>query len=494
MDNSRPLVPAFLKNIDRKLLLNNPSVWSARTHLVLYFSFLFAAILVLFCMLIYTDARQNSNVEILTGFVVVIAIISFIFWLIYLLRFNVFKRFGKWEAGDGLRTFGLFFINILVFVAIPFIPTTIETFMANRQFSDEELVRDVNELNINANLLEHDRLPLEWKADTFNIFKSTYELGKMGDTIWNSNVPMKENFEPNNFNISDRELITKLDFADSLIKVNDALYIFFTVPDYIYVTAYNVDDTNNAKKLGKKEIYDAAIKNYKKPDVAKLTSRMDELKKKYAYYGGTYYYGTEYSAPDGQSNYETFIKKKYSLNKINSTIETVAQKKFRWDNAWSFLAHLMYYFTLILSLLVFIFRHSTKKTFFLSILAGVVLAIITSLFAVMLGGNEQSFFVLMILYFIAFAVLGFSVSAAKTRTLFQGIGLNFFLFALPFMPLLLTGFYFECLTVDKYQNGIYDHRMLYYFYAEVIGFVLLVALIEPVFKRLYRNWYSLPEE
>ena len=321
MDNSRPFVPAFLKDIDRKLLLNNPSVWSARTHLVLYFSILFAAMLALFCVLIYNDARQNSNAAILTGFVVVISIIGFIFWLIYLLRFNVFKRFGNWEAGDGLRTFGLFFINVLVIVAIPFIPSYVETFMANRQFSDIELVNDVNELNKNANLLEHDRLPLKWQADTFNIFKSTYEVVKVGDTIWNSNLPIETIYRANYFNISDRELPTKLEYADSSLKVNDSFYIVFNIPDYIYVSAYNVEDANGIKKLGKKEIYNEAIKNYRKPNVAKLTARMSELKKKYESFGNDYYYNGNDNYNNGNNDYKTFISKKYDLYGIDNTIQ-----------------------------------------------------------------------------------------------------------------------------------------------------------------------------
>ena len=490
MDNSRPYVPAFLKNIDRKLLLNNPSVWSARTHLVLYFSVLFAVPLTLLCILFYTDARQNNDIEILIGFVIIIAIVGFIFWLIYLLRFNVFKRFGNWEPWDGLRTFLLYFISVLVIVALPFIPISVETFTANRQFSDAELVQDVNELNINANLLEHDRLPKQWTVDTFNIFKQTYEVVTPGDTIFNTTIPAVAEYQPHKFNITDKELTSRIEYADSTLKINDSTYFIFTLPNYVYVSPYNLDDETAIKKLGKKEMYNAVIKNYTKPDVTKLTARMKELKNKYASAGNDYYNGYD----DGNNSFETYISKKYSLYAINNTIERVAQKKYRWHNDWSFIVHFMYYATLILSLLVFIFRHSTKKTFFLSVLVAVILVIITSLFIVMLGSNLKSFFILMILYFITFAVIGFSVSAAKTRTVFQGIGLNFFLFALPIMPFLLTSFYFESIIKNEYEIDVYRSKMQYYIYAELIGFILLLILIEPLFKKLYRNWYSLPQE
>ena len=494
MDNSRPFVPAFIRKFDRKLLLKNPSVWSARTHLVLYFSILFTTLLALLCVLFYADARQDSSVWALTGFVVVIVIIGFIFWLIYLLRFNVFKRFGNWEPWDGLRTFLLYFINVLVIVAIPFVPSAIETFMANSQFSDAELVNDVNELNINANVLEYDRLPKDWKADTFHIFKSTYEVIKPGDTIISSTIPAVVEYKQHNINITDRELESRINNADSSLKVNDSLYIMFTVPDYLYVNVYNMEGVKNANLFDKKEIYYAVQKNYGAANKTKLNTRMEELKKKYASTKSNFYANDDYSQPNDENAYKVFIQKKYSLSKIKYCIQDVAEKKFRWKNSYTFYLHFIFYTTLIFSLLVFIFRHSTKKTFFLSVLTAVVLAIITSLIIVMLGGSETSFFILMILYFVTFAVMGFSVSAAKTRTVFQGIGLNFFLFALPVIPLLLTSFYFERIANQNIYDGIYTYRVQYYFYAEIIGFILLLVLIEPVFKKLYTLWYSSPEE
>src|SRR5882757_3315149 len=103
--NKRPLVPSFLQKIDEQLLRDKPNAWSARTHLVIWFSFLFAVALSLFCYLAFFDARQYFNTGSWATFIGLIAFIGFVFWLIFLLRFNVFKRYGNWFAWDGMKSF-----------------------------------------------------------------------------------------------------------------------------------------------------------------------------------------------------------------------------------------------------------------------------------------------------------------------------------------------------------------------------------------------------
>lgn len=491
MDSSRPLVPSFIKKIDRKLLLNSPSVWSTRTHLVLYFSVLFAAIVSLFCLLIYRDARVGSGTEILIGFLTLISFIGFIFWLIYLLRFNVFKRYGNWITGDGIRTFALFFVNILALVAIPFIPLYIESAMANKQYTAEELVNDINELNINANRLEYDLLPTYWKMDTLRIVTRSYTIDRVSkDTIWESVGPSDNVYNGNTKYATEKDKDIDLANADSIIKKNDSLYYLYTAPDYTPVSCYTLNNFSSVKIKNNLAIYNEAIKNYTKPDREALTKRMKLLEQKYHTSEFDYqYYG------DIETEHTQIISKKYKLRDINNTIDTIANKKYQWKDALPISLHLMFYFTLVLSLLVFIFRHSTVKTFFLSLLATVILSILTSLFIVMTSGNVDTLFILFILYFIIFAILGFSTISAKTRSIIQGIGLNLFLFGLPFMPLVITAYYFEIKDREnRYGNYIYTDRTPYYIAAEIIGFALLLILIEPLFKRLYKAWYATPEE
>jgi hypothetical protein len=49
-----------------------------------------------------------------------------------------------------------------------------------------------------------------------------------------------------------------------------------------------------------------------------------------------------------------------------------------------------------------------------------------------------------------------------------------------------------------YNNGTYteqpDNSALYYLIAEIAGSLILFILVQPLFKKLYRKWYSAPEE
>jgi hypothetical protein len=523
MDSSRPLVPAFIKKIDRKLLLNSPSVWSARTHLVLFFGLLFAALLTLFCVLVFKDVRQESSVEIISGFVALICFIGFVFWLIYLLRFNVFKRYGNWINGDGVRSFTLFFINILIMVAIPFIPSGVETYMANKQFASAEMVKNVNELNINLNKICYNKLPLKFKQTIVTGVVGRYELNESdhsNDTslIWRSGYDdnlvaavdaVKSGAteavddvieEDENTNYVNKTYINIKDFtfekqkADSIKMLNDTTFISYEYPDYVYARGYNFNDTDDKAVLGSKEIYNIAIKDYTKNNIDSLVKNVKTIVAKYVLKDKYDY--NRYTDVEKETYYE-FIRRTYNINNFNNATGDILRKKYMWDKDWKIFFRLMYYFTLAISLLVFIFRHSTIKTFFLTALFAVVLAIATALFISLFHFNGSHLLGAMLFYYCIFAALGLSTKMSNKRNLIKGIGLNLFLFALPILPLIMTGFYFEVTDGYRYNydgNRTYLDKEIYYFYAEVIGFLLLIILLEPLFKKLYRAWYAAAEE
>jgi hypothetical protein len=492
MDNSRPLVPNFLKKIDRSLLLKSPSVWSTRTHLVLFFGLLFAAILTVFCVIVFRDGRQNNNMEILLGFTALISTVGFIFWLIYLLRFNVFKRYGNWVKGDGIRTFALFFVNILLMVTIPFIPLVTESFMANNQFSDAELISDINEMNINANRLQYDRLPKFWESDTLLGVTPKIKIDEITkDTTWLSITPNDENFRPNTTYIPIDEIDDRLLQQDSIVKINDSTFVTYECPRYAYVHSYNYNSNSEEGIMDNVNIYNAAIKNYQKPNRVALLKRMEAFKTKYN--SNDSYYENNLTATDKEETFEEYIKRIYSLQEINNIVDRIFLKKHEWKREYLAYLHVIFWLTLITTLLLFTFRHTTIKTFFLTALTGVVLAILSGLFIAFTNGRDITFYMLMICYFILFTFISFTIK--KTRTLLHGISLNFFFFTLPIIPLIIASFYLELNYknyYDRYHH--YFNKTPYYIGAEIIGFILLLILIEPLFKKLYRAWYAAPEE
>lgn len=498
--SKRPLVPSFLQKIDDKLLRNKPGVWATRTHLVLYFVAALALLLFVFCYAAFFDAKQYSSIGSWNVFISLVAFVGFVFWLIYLLRFNVFKRYGNWSAMDGIRDFTLYFVSIAAMVAVCFLPSAVETMRANQQFGNEEIVNDINEINTNACKLEYSTLPLEWSADTCRIVNSLAVTPSSDDAVvTDTAVVVLEHPLPYisyQHTIDTAELRNKLIDADSVIKINDSLYVFYECPQYVFVSSYTADEYSKVKMLGNADIYYSIIKNYKKPDRVALLKRMDELKAKYAV--NSLYYDRDYNTIELNDSYDTRINKKYDLVRIGNGIDNAVRKKQAWLNDWQMYLRVFYYITLLLTMLVFIFRHTTVKTFFLSVLTAVLLAIITGLMVLVSQGDEVTGLSFMIVYYAVFAILALSIFKSSLRRAVQGIALNLFLFATPFLPITLVALN-EAMYYNRYAYDINEIReprqtALYFLIAEIAGSVILVILIQPLFKKLYRKWYSAPEE
>lgn len=504
-------MPAFLQKFDDKLLRNKPGIWQTRTHFVLFFTLLFAAVLSLFCFLVFFDARQYSTLSGWVTFTVLVALIGFVFWLIYLLRFNVFKRFGNWYALDSVKNFALYFISIGLIVSVCFIPSLIQTFRANQQFGDNEIVKDINELNITACKLEYDMLPLKWVASKYKVEGSIGETGvtlvaPASDTVVTETITTDTvaraiidsgNLSYNYIHIKDLE--ERLRGEDSVVKVNDSVYVFYQCPNYNFVSSYRADEYTGSKIMTSAKLYRSIIRNYTKPDRAALEKRLRELKEKWAVnsrWYGSYYndYDLTYNSND---SYETKIKKKYNLYNIGNGIDNAVDKKYEWKRDWSVYLRVFYYVTLVLTLLLFIFRHSTVKTFFLSLLTAVVLAILTGLIMLVdYSGDETSLISFIVVYYIIFAALALTVFGAAIRRAVQGIGLNIFMFMTPFMPVVFLALNDAMHRARYYEPGYIDrprHTEMDYFIAEIIGAVLLFVLIELLFKKLYRKWFAAPE-
>jgi hypothetical protein len=495
--NKRPFLPAFLQNFDDKLLHTKPSTWSARAHLVLYFALLFGLVLAAFCFLVFFDAKQNSSLGGWATLVSLIAFIGFVFWLIFLLRFNVFKRFGNWFAWDGLKSFALYFTSIGAMVAVCFIPLSIASLRANQQFGNIEIVNDINDMNTIACQLEYKLLPAEWDADTCMV-KNRTGIVAMPDTVTEPVAEDISYLHLNSYRIIDSaELSTMIKTTDSLVKLNDSLYIFYKCPDYQFVSSYLAGKHSSAKILSSKDIYYAVLKNYKAPaNTTLLKKRMEELKTKYAvnsYYSSNYEFEVSYNEKD---NYTTKINKKYNLPNIGQGIDNIVQKKYAWAEDWDIYLRIFYYTTMLLTLLVFIFRHTTVKTFFLSVLTSVVLFIITSLLMVLSNGSETSVYSFMIVYYGIFAIVALSLFTAGSRRAVQGIGLNLFVLLTPFIPLIFMALN---TAIDRNSTGYYVRASyktteLYFSISEIAGGLIFLILLEPLFRKLYRKWYAAPGE
>ncbi len=508
MASARAFVPKFLQKFDSKLLLRNPSVWSARTHLVLYFFLLFGVVCSAIAFLYFKDARGNQNVEVFTAFTVIVALIAMVFWLIFLLRFNVFKRFGKLSFFEGVVIYLLYFINTGMIVLIPFLPAIVQSYCANRQFSSDEIVKDVNHLNVMLTKLEFENLPKYWDKNYYVVTSDSTLLNRGTematiavdavaevDTVVASNA--NEAYEDSrpfynrNFTYIDAGAIDEYRMnGDSIVQENDTSFILFQAPglQFVEVNSYSSDQINLAL-FTNREIYNVA-RSTSKSNAAVMQDSIKYYKAKYADIDGHYLNNYGYYDQNNTGYFEK-IKEKYKISPTGGVISDILDRKNFLLSEVEIFIRVWYYPTLFLSLLIFIFRHTTVKTFFFSILAAVILAILTGLVISVTSRMEEIMFLnILFAYSILFGVLSVVGLTAKRRLFVFGMSIGFFLISIPMLPLLGRLIYLYKRRFELNYEGFDEHNFTY----EIAGFVLLLFVIQFLVGWLYRKWYALPQE
>lgn len=514
----RPFVPGFLKKSDTRLLLNKPDTWSTRVHLVLWYSLLFCGLLVLLFLFFPFDARDYSSVATWSSLTGILCFIGLIVWLIFLLRFNVFKRFGIQKRGDGLKTFLLFFVGMCAIVFPAYVPSIIESARTSQQYKKAEVIKDINEINKKICQLEYNILPLKWKADTLKLVEYKYVTSapSQPDEAVVDSVAVASPViiaEQGWTRIDTGELRQKLEYSDSLVKLKDSLYIEYTCPDYVFVDADDMHSNHIFKRRYRSRdfnkeltinnsiwIYYNLLKNF--TPVKEKEKTLNELKvllAKYRYVN-PYGYTTSYSDDYNKLSYLEKINQKYQTYDVNTGLRNICDKKYRWNSRdLPVYLRFFFYIAFTLTILLFIFRHGTIKAFFLSFLVVIVLSILSGIMIAFSNGDEKSFFAFCLFYYVLFGIIAL-VQGSTTRSTVKGIALYIFTFVTPYVPILITGFYYAILRAsyrENYDNMVYRrmfrHEELHLFIAEIAGIVLFIILLGPLFKRLYRKWYALPE-
>jgi hypothetical protein len=492
MHSKRPLALGFINKLDQQLLINKPSTWSTRIHLVGYYTVGFILLMFLVGFAIPSDPREEGSLGSWITLASIISCLGLIIWIIYLLRFNVFKRFGKQGRFNGLQTFLFYFLSVGLFVLIPFVPSMIETIKANNKYKYDGIAGDINNINLKLVQLEHDSLDLNWERSTLvydpaRSISEELEYSETGGRILPTNDTARFYSEITN--------------ADSVKKLNDTAYILFKCPDFVFANNWRLEENSNVRLLSSIDIYRKVLEKYTAPvDRKALENELQVLMKKYNI-GKSY----SYMYSDGQrEERHARVYDRREISMLNNYISNVVDKMTRWNESHQkdFLM-IFYYITLSITLLLFAFRHSTARTFFLTLLAGTIMLILTGLIlSTIRFRSEIAPLVIILVYFVVFGIVAFSILSSKVRTAFKGIGLNLFLALTPFIPLTITGLVYASLReyyvnkhdfYDKYHELTKDQN-LHFSLSQVAGFVLLLLLIQPVFKRLYRKWFALGEE
>jgi hypothetical protein len=187
------------------------------------------------------------------------------------------------------------------------------------------------------------------------------------------------------------------------------------------------------------------------------------------------------------------------IRSIEEGLENISFRKYFWSGkAIEVFFRIWFYTVLGLSLLIFVFRHSTTKVFFLSLFVSVLLMMISGLLGAFLSLEEIGIYTLIFLYILMFFISTFSIFKSTRKSIIQGIALNLFTLVIGFLPLIIVFYYNEIIS-SRYGDSP-DYYSYYAEFevriqvAEVVGIMLLIILIPTLIYKAYRKWYALPDE
>lgn len=506
----RPLVPAPLNRLDQWLLKNYPDIWSARTHLVLWFMLLLYVFIAAFSLLISDDPRTRSEMEYWCTAAGLLSFVGMVLWFIYLFRFNVFKRFGNLVTGDRLRTFMQYYITFVVMAAIVFVPLWVDQVKTKVVYSDDEIIRDVNKMNYYYNVAERGSFKVISDQDTVLLSTaSPRELRALG--LYQYVDSIYDNYYPSRFRMFKRlEMENQIASADSSRKLGNVGYIFYSMANLVFIGTGRADDFSMEYIKSKRDLYDTVYNRTPGITPADALRRAEEIAAKYRdpEDDNYSYYNEMMSADEAAINYyddpQAFMNVKHRIYAIDSGIYHITSRMHPFGvSGWWFIMLAVFYVALGLTLVLFGFRHMTVRTFFFTLLAGIVITIITALFFAMLRGNQFSTFaVVYLLYFVAFFAISFTIPYSKVRSLVKGIALNFSMLMVMPVPVIIAAMYYEIAEKRYYATHGYENIIYPVFpeknfvmgLTQVIGAVVLLVLVTFYFSKRYRQWYAQPEE
>lgn len=456
-------------NLYQKFLTRYPLLWNTRAfvmipallllHLLFYLSGLFS----ISNLAELDDFRVRSDGD-TWGLSVMISVLTLVLWLVFYLRNNAFKSFYPLPKGRLLSEFLL--LIVIVFLAISF-PFTHQQGREDGVIRVSKNVDAVKEINT-ANLAQHF-LPYDY--DDFAVERSCDTLARYGeysDRYVPDSVPREHSYLHycRQAISSDRKGVLnqfELDaIAEKWLREGKKDSVTAVIEDYLaMVRKYGGDYRFNAEKHVQ-EIFST-------PRFL-VTGRLSA-------------YGNENTDDEYVGYFE-----------VNRALSNVSMVYLREDNSDMLLV--LSYFAVCFALLIFSFRITKLRTWFIALIA---MGVYLILFSVMLGMGMAhtpeaagALFILVSLLCLAFSI--FSIRS-RTSKLYAGIGLLFFTWTLPsLLPI------FGVLQEDhSYKPGhrpgafarwIDDHWPVFM----TVNLFIVLIITSLVIIPLARKWQACPEE
>jgi hypothetical protein len=527
----RPLAPAFINRLDKWLLLNYPTLWATRVHLFLWYALIGYAVIYGTFRILPDDPRHRSSLEEHQVVVGLLAALGIILWLIYLLRFNTFKRFGQPNPLAPALQLLLFCCVFFIASFSIMLPAFVEHQSARSEYTADELTDAVNQINYCVNVVEHEYNPVQIYPDTV-IFVATEdearERNNINNSYSNATEEVADTLSDTTYTISLRHLYREhvswepignkdewLQREDTLVLLGDSGLVHYKWFNIVYVHENQSPDYSSVRPLSAYQLYHLI---YKKKTVSEeeALNTLNKLSMKFAGMPIWNDYGPEsnyrkhadsISVPKlieyQEDIWESYLfDYRYNLSGIDKAIENIERRMYRFERRdyVSTMCLVSGYLSLALSLILLMFRHSSLKTFAATFLTGIVLAVATSVGLALFRVHTEGVLITILVNIIAFHAVALGLFGARKRSLWQGIALQLSVYSVFFIPLIGMGLYYlrlRRLYPDHYNttyNVLFVNEQLHYEMAQWAGLALLLVMMFLLYGRMFRKWYAQPEE
>lgn len=512
------LVPSFIKNLDKTLVLNYPFWYIVKIHYIAYFSVLMWLIsYAVGCILPIEIASYNpSNVTGIWIFVfAVLGVILFCVWMYYLTIYNNEDHFGKFTIWDDVKLLAVLIvgINLLMSFSYP-MQVRVNTRLGNT-FTDEALAKQYNDLNLGHKYVNSDLTNYQYCGynihDVVNIDHLKRDTDEFGEQRLVYDLNKYKNFvhfspnEAGGYNYDFRNFFFGSSLSIASSEFNQAFYNELKVEN-----EYKQHQTD-AQKLN-------AISNYF--NVLKI-------------YEGKYNYNrnlSAYKVQDYLSNYNHYEKTCTTYfpeaNNLNTDDKLSDLKYLPYEDATPYMYNIyeakfathfllkdsylifLFYFSFYVGLLVILFRNNRWQHFLVTIVSFILLSIIVGIISIAIGFKSENVFFTLSL--ITWVVVGFiSIKYYSKKNVYSIVGViasNLFYFSLPIAPLVFCVYFHEVFgwlrCYADYNNPIevahcdivrreYLNMVAI---SQVIGISVFIFAVMPIYKAFFAKQKALPRE
>jgi len=484
----KAITPKFINRIDAHLLVKHPVLWMSKIHYSLWYGMLLWFLSALIGLLVPINLKERIEYELWYFLFTVVGAVVLCFWVYNHVIFNKEKNYGYKKFTDEYKNFVLVFFSVAIFLMVPWPFTMVYDQRIDNMYSDEEVIKDINTINIgNPYMASSGDVYFSWTDSVSQEQRYNLRIVSKYGVAFFAPYTIRQD------SVKFPELLTEYKLYILYKPTTDLNFLISRINTFKNTAAkYDVHILNNSKEIAKKYI-DLSSRDY--------------------VYANEFYNNSPYN-----SDYYT----------LSTIFENVCRSKFTTlfifhkDNLW-----VLFYFIFCISSFLLLFKMTYWQQYLITIVVLLLYPLIMFIFSELLPFKRafryEGFYLGTLLALLLFAIITLFITARERRFYrpFYNILNQVSYITLAFLPLLIL-FFLHYTTNIFHRWDIYpyynysvlaesnDPQVLYQnylnnFYYEYwqeefgrwvkisqYGGIALFVVLLPFFKELFIKQISLP--